>query len=517
MNKGNVKQHKRGFPYYRYYVENEASEQINRLLLERDATNTPTLEEINELTAQIDGLEKGIRDRYRDSFRANPKEILTVIKAELPEYDIESFKGLLRSRRRAYEDIIKDYSESEEIPLFAKQFKTSSEETYENYFDFLVTALRSEMEVADYYEYKEEAESIIGKYASKFYKPTIPDYETVLNTKMTNAITQLPNRKLDFDEDSGDFYAVIPFGGTQMYFSIDPTGVKLPPAQAHKVLDIFISKISQSIPRRASYTQIMNHTKYSLSVKEYMELCGLSDPKSAKEQLAKSVEWLFHVSGEWDEVAFFDYETGHRLKEPTDRHFKYRILITIGDDTGKAVSKGVCHVEIHPRIAQYISYGFPMNLPTKLYKMSSRRNPNSYQIGKRLAIHKNMNVMKANENRIAVATLLPYLQNIPSYEEVMKSGKHISRDIIEPFERDLSALIDEGVLTDAHYCNSGGEPITDEQLNLYTYKEWITWLIEFEFADYPEQEERRQFIEDKRAEKRKQRIVNKAKQELKKS
>lgn len=45
-------------------------------------------------------------------------------------------------------------------------------------------------------------------------------------------------------------------------------------------------------------------------------------------------------------------------------------------------------------------------------------------------------------------------------------------------------------MQDWHYCNAGGNAITDEQVEKYDYATWIEWLLEFEFADYPDQSER---------------------------
>ena len=52
------------------------------------------------------------------------------------------------------------------------------------------------------------------------------------------------------------------------------------------------------------------------------------------------------------------------------------------------------------------------------------------------------------------------------------------------------------MLDDWHYCNPNGTPLTDEQIESYSYDKWINWLVDFTFADYPDQSERIKKISD---------------------
>lgn len=514
-----------GFAEYRMRVEREAFDLINELEdrkveLKKEASfftddedfeNVIAAKELEDIDIQLEELEKSIAEHYKESFRDNPKDILQAIKATLPSCDVKSFQSILKIRKQFYENLLTEY-ENEKLPMFADYFKKSCEENFATFYVFVSDNIKTELEVAKAYGYGEDAEKLVFDYVSKYYKQEIPAYEKVLNAPATNALGLLPNRKMDTDPATGDMHAVITSGKHNIVFTIDNTGSNLPAAQADKVFDAFIRKLSKSVKYKDTPEGIWKARSQVLSVKEYMELCGLSDAKSAKEQLAQSLQWLYHVSAEWEETVYDDFETGKRLKTPVVHHWQARIFDSIGEDKSNPVKRGKMYVKFNPDIVTNLSYGYVAEKPTALFRINQRINPNSYQIGTKLALHKNMNLTRPNENRIGVRTLLESLPNIPSYDEVMQGSRHITRKIIAPFERDLFALVDDyGVCEDIHYCNSKGIPLTDEQLSDYGYDEWINWYVEFTLKDYPEQAERRREIAAVKEEKRKLKAKRKAK------
>ena len=51
----------------------------------------------------------------------------------------------------------------------------------------------------------------------------------------------------------------------------------------------------------------------------------------------------------------------------------------------------------------------------------------------------------------------------------------------------MNALQEAEIIKSWEYCNSGGFPLTDEQLRDYDFKDWLQWLVEYTLpADYPE-------------------------------
>ena len=125
-----------------------------------------------------------------------------------------------------------------------------------------------------------------------------------------------------------------------------------------------------------------------------------------------------------------------------------------------------------------------MPYPAQLQTLNSKRNPNSYYLLRKIAEHKNMNIGKKNENIIAVKTLLSVAPFLPTYEEVMETGRQLDQRIIKPFERDMDAL--ETTLS-WHYCHSLDQPLTDEELSTMSYATFEELLIHTEWRNYPDQ------------------------------
>ncbi len=82
--------------------------------------------------------------------------------------------------------------------------------------------------------------------------------------------------------------------------------------------------------------------------------------------------------------------------------------------------------------------------------------------------------------------MIAAIPDLPKYQDFQKGKEHTTQQIIQPFERDLIALQDKYcILKSWRYCNSGGDHITDAQVEKYDYDTWIEWLVEFELDDYP--------------------------------
>ncbi len=93
-----------------------------------------------------------------------------------------------------------------------------------------------------------------------------------------------------------------------------------------------------------------------------------------------------------------------------------------------------------------------------------------------------MNMGKTNENMISVETLLAAAPGLPRYEDIAHRGK-IGRDLIEPFEKDMTAL-DEVLAWE--YCHSNGKPLSDEELSSFDYSIFSQCLIHVIWRSYPD-------------------------------
>ncbi len=215
-----------------------------------------------------------------------------------------------------------------------------------------------------------------------------------------------------------------------------------------------------------------------ITLKEYMNLTGLKDTKTAREQLADAAERLVSVSVEYTQtkgkntVTFFS-------KDNLFQHATY--------------SRGKVEVLLSDRMWLYLrDHSNPMPFNMNIFRINGNNNPNAYYFANKLFNHHNMNLTKPNANRISVSTLLKGAPSIPSHEDVQTGNRHVTDRIIDRFERDLDALMrpEYGILESWEYCNAKGEPLTDEQVDLKNYDVFSQLLINFELKDYPDQTER---------------------------
>ncbi len=212
-----------------------------------------------------------------------------------------------------------------------------------------------------------------------------------------------------------------------------------------------------------------------LPLSEYMKRRGLKDRKEAKNQAKADMEILRQASFTWEEK-----------RGKNTNSFTFVNLA----DSGEIRRNGDI-VFTYGNTFYNVLLGYPvMPYPAQLQTLNSKRNPNSYYFLRKIAEHKNMNIGKKNEDVIAVKTLLAVAPFIPTYEEVMQSkGRALTRQIIEPFERDLDALEETLSWT---YCHSNNAPLTDEELATLSYDLFKDLLIHTEWKDYPDQTARLQ-------------------------
>lgn len=338
-------------------------------------------------------------------------------------------------------------------------------------------------------------------------------YSNMLQGKATNALSHSSKRGHKVDPFTG-VGSLLTAEGVQVFLE-NFNNVSLN-VQTHKVLDALTLELTSNFPHGAEATadQINKHRAVILSVNDYAELCGIKDKKEARKQLKEAITTLFNVVLEWDEIGYI-VPDGKKRRTKQVLHHKLRVsdhIIT--DESENPIKGGKVAFKFSFEIAEYLSHAYIMPYPGKLLTVNSKRNPHSYYIGRKLAEHHNMNIGKPNTNRISVKAILEALPDLPSYNEVINTaGKNVTQQIIQPFERDLIALKNTyGILASWKYCNSKGEPLTEEQVESCNYSTWEQWLIEFELADYPDQNERLAKIAERKkiATKRKSQGKNKS-------
>lgn len=246
-----------------------------------------------------------------------------------------------------------------------------------------------------------------------------------------------------------------------------------------KVFVASLMKLASQLPYNGSADQIDKNRTIHYSVTEHSSLTG-HGKKEAREELNTAANALqlmrVKVDGKWYNVGGVMDDRG----------------ISDLEDLPKSVKNGTLEFTFGYDFTKYLSTKYVPLIHVGLLRVNARQNPNSFNIGYKLCVHCNTNTVYGNKNghRISVKSLLAYCTDLPSYEDVKANKNRRYKDfIMDPFERDLIALQTKyGVLASWRYCKANGQPIPDREIESYSYDEWITWLIDFELADYPEPE-----------------------------
>lgn len=214
------------------------------------------------------------------------------------------------------------------------------------------------------------------------------------------------------------------------------------------LLDLLMIKVAKNEFGNRSIT---------LSLKEYMEIRGLSDAKSARELMRKDASALFSIHFEYLEKkswvavniasAAYQYEDGNLIFNFT------------------------------PEFYEAFKYGKSfMWMNHAVYKINQSYHPWSKYLYRSIVLHKRRNPCKPNEHALRVRTLLKSCPNFPSAKQIKakKRGWELAERIIEPFERDMNSLRE---CLSWNY-RSGVRPAT--------FDEWLNATIDFELKGYPD-------------------------------
>lgn len=304
-------------------------------------------------------------------------------------------------------------------------------------------------------------------------------YSNILQGRATNALSKTSKKSMSYDDKSGSSWSnqdgVLIKLNDSMNLNLN--------VQAHKVLDALILKLTGNftLGKKATAEAINKSRAVVLSLTEYMELCGLRDKKEARKQLTEAVRAIYSISMGWQ-------ETSYDGKKKIERRWQARVADVMGEEWVESpIKNSKVLFKFTFDMAEYLSMAYIMPYPENLFQINSKYNPHSYYLGRRLLDHYNQNICKENKNRILVSTLLRGIPDLPHYNEV----RRVKELIIEPFERDLDALVDlYGILDSWEYCSKGGAPLSEEQSNNMDYNTWTDLLVLFKPKDYPEQRER---------------------------
>lgn len=346
--------------------------------------------------------------------------------------------------------------------------------------------------------------------------PAAP-YSHVHQEKVTNALTKTTSRRMTRIPEGSPSAPVKTSGGLSVACGmryVDDIRVYLSnfdnlkvSADTQRLKDYALSKLVQKLDYgKPIEGQRGDFNKVVISVREYMEVCGLRDYKSAYEQLYKGFHELYNVAFEWEGIGSFrkkDPNYGKKIKfhsrffgsysEPVPdlarrdpQYCKDGVFSTWVDRT-------LCEVLLHASLAPF---------PERLYKVNLHANPLSYPAGSWLLRYKNMNAGTPQESIISVESLRGALDDLPREEDV--SSRRYNELIRQPLERDLWALarISEGGkyrVLEWHYIGKDGHKIPFDTVAALSFREWEKLRIWFSFVDYPDQTKQ---IEQKKERKR---------------
>lgn len=316
----------------------------------------------------------------------------------------------------------------------------------------------------------------------------VEPFSTIRQGKSTNALTKLratEGKNATIDMVTGE--ATIKSGNLILkipnYAKL--TGLK---TSTYQLLDAITIALTETGAKSPAVV---------LSLQDYMERRGLKDRKEARKQITADLEVLLKSSLSWEEK-----RKGGSIPYAG---------VNITDSWIWADAKKTAIVYTFGQTFYNVLLGYPvMPYPAQLQTLNSKRNPNSYYLLRRIAEHKNMNVGKANEDTIAIKTLLAVAPYIPSIEEVKAGNRNIADRIITPFERDMDAL--EETLSWS-YCHSNGEPLTDAELQGFSYELFTSLMVKTEWKSYPDQTARleRKAERQEQAQQKKKRTTSKKK------
>lgn len=441
-------------------------EPVTELLEERNRINWKLLD--IDYTDELEALHKKVEQRYIDSYADNPKRILNTISEVLQAYTKEDFIATQEARAKTFYALKDDITAPEIIPMLEKNIK----QNYQNCCSCLYVILRIELNALAYYDMPIElGTELIQAKARTFYPKRTPKkkldleelnneiklFHTIRQGNTTNTLAKFGERDMEIDEvthkatfKKGEITLEIP-----NYDKI--RGLK---TSTQQLLDIICITLTESGAKSPTV---------SFPLEEYMLKRGLKDRKEARNQVKADLELL--------------QQANIKAEQRKRGNTVYYEFINIAD-SGKIDNGFITFTFGTSFYNMLLSYPV-MPYPAKLLQINGKRNPNSSPFGRKIAEHKNMNVGKANENIIAVKTLLE-VGNLPTKEEVMRTDKHLDQRIIKPFERDLDALSD---IFKWHYCHTNGSPLSDNELppNYETFKDLLIFI---EWNEYPDQTER---------------------------
>lgn len=300
-------------------------------------------------------------------------------------------------------------------------------------------------------------------------------YSPMLQGPATNAFAHISSRDEAYTIDQITGKATLEnedikvfIGGIESRYE-DLAGKARP--SARKLLDAMAIKLTGQTDYQG---RLVPQQRVVFPLEDYMRLCGMKITKTAKDEARKRIREdltiLYETSVEWEGKG---QQKGEFLKS--------RICSSVGDIKG-----GNIYFTFALDVAEYLQKAYLMQYPNILFRLDTR-NKNLWVIGRKLALHNSIdkNRTTGTANTLSVASLLKAAPDIPSHEEVNKTGRQYTQRIIKPLEACLDQLVEVGFLSEWTYWNARNAPLTDGQLNALDYETFIASYVHFTMATEP--------------------------------
>ena len=353
-------------------------------------------------------------------------------------------------------------------------------------------------------------------------------YSAMRQGRGTNALALTPARRLKEVPDARpDMDGKLK--GMRFYWDNPTFDVTIcaPHAEARDLITSSTAKVQSMIERiftkqvfqNANDMEIEKASEVHLYIDDYMAEAGIQREKTAQEHITQALYVLVTNPMIWEEeVKVYDPKTGQAVfltYKGTDgkRHTKVKTenlghmspflvdvnfkpkskngsLLIFKDEHGRKYYK----VIIYSRLAKYLARTAIAPFYNDLLKLNGNKNPSAMMFGRRILLHWNMNQGKPNENIISVTSLL-LASALPFYEELVtdsvrhlsngqihkyqENGSGFSRQIVEPFEKDLDALVEIGMLEHWEYCDTKGSRLSDKKVAVADYATFSSIYIKF--------------------------------------
>ena len=474
--------------------------------------------------------------RYIISFSGKKEEVLKDVKEILDAVEKKDFEKSQDMRREVFLENDKDIKDDVE-KLLKKNFSNclmflnrithvqAAAIEYESYESFvsgfrgydLIVKPKRVMSESDGKLFDRYIDMLI-KRASEFYRipknfPLSGLYislsaghtgSIILQNKAINAFSHISDKSFHRNDAFSEKASAVQ---EDVEITIDDIGDSKFSVSTQKVKDLMLEHLADQLPRgiNVSSDSIVAKREVTLTVKEVSERFH-TGMKEARQMLNEAVTTLYNASVRWKELSYYT-EEGKRRREPEVIEYEHRYLSGIGKTSDETpVVRGKAKVVFDYDFAALLSRsGYVMFYHPNLYQINSNINRHSYYLGRKMCEHYNgivrdydaeenidgEHVITKNANRLSVKNLIKVCPDLPGYDEVMESDRAVRRRIMDPFEKDMYALVEKyGILKTWRYCNKKGEPLSDDQWKYFNYQEWIELYVEFEIADYPDQTKR---------------------------